>query len=62
MNFADWVIMLVLLLSVIHAASSGFFQEAFAIAGRCSDISWRRGNTTEWPSHLSPYIKFTVAG
>jgi membrane protein required for colicin V production len=32
-NVADWIILLVLLLSVIQAASSGFFQEAFGIAG-----------------------------
>lgn len=33
MNIADWVILLVLLGSVIQAASSGFFQEIFGIAG-----------------------------
>ena len=33
MNVADWIILLVLLLSVAQAASSGFFQEAFGIAG-----------------------------
>jgi len=32
-NIADWIILLVLLISVIQAASSGFFQEAFGIAG-----------------------------
>lgn len=33
MNIADWIILLVLLVSVIQAVSSGFFQEAFGIAG-----------------------------
>ena len=33
MNIADWIIVVVLLISVIQAASSGFFQEAFGIAG-----------------------------
>ena len=33
MNVADWIILLVLLISVTQAASSGFFQEAFGIAG-----------------------------
>ena len=33
MNVADWIIVLVLLLSIAQAASSGFFQEAFGIAG-----------------------------
>ena len=33
MNVADWIILLVLLLSVVQAASTGFFQEAFGIAG-----------------------------
>jgi len=32
-NIADWIILLVLLVSVIQAASSGFFQEIFGIAG-----------------------------
>jgi len=32
-NIADWIILLVLVVSVIQAASSGFFQEAFGIAG-----------------------------
>jgi len=30
---ADWIILAVILLSLIEAASAGFFQEAFAIAG-----------------------------
>jgi membrane protein required for colicin V production len=29
----DWIIALVILLSVVQAASSGFFQEAFGIGG-----------------------------
>ena len=33
MNIADWIILVVLVISVIQAASSGFFQEAFGIAG-----------------------------
>ena len=33
MNIADWIILLVLLVSVVQAASTGFFQEAFGIAG-----------------------------
>ena len=33
LNIADWIILLVILISVIQAASSGFFQEAFGIAG-----------------------------
>ncbi len=33
MNIADWIILLALVLSVVQAASSGFFQEAFGVAG-----------------------------
>ncbi len=33
MNVADWIILLVLVISVVQAASSGFFQEAFGLAG-----------------------------
>jgi len=32
-NIADWIIFLVLVISVVQAASSGFFQEAFGLAG-----------------------------
>jgi len=32
-NVADWIVLLVLLVSVVQAASSGFFQEAFGLAG-----------------------------
>jgi len=32
-NIADWIILLVLVISVVQAASSGFFQEAFGLAG-----------------------------
>jgi membrane protein required for colicin V production len=32
-NVADWIIILALVLSVVQAASSGFFQEAFGVAG-----------------------------
>ena len=33
MNGADWVIVLVVLASTIQAGYSGFFQEAFHLAG-----------------------------
>jgi membrane protein required for colicin V production len=33
MTVADWIIVLVILLSTVQAAASGFFQEAFGIAG-----------------------------
>jgi membrane protein required for colicin V production len=33
MNFADWVIIVIIVLSTMHAAAMGFFQEAFHIGG-----------------------------
>ncbi|HEX4484654.1 MAG TPA: CvpA family protein [Terriglobales bacterium] len=33
MNLADWVILIVVLVATVHAASEGFFHEAFGIAG-----------------------------
>lgn len=33
MNITDWIILLVILVSIVQAASSGFFQEAFGLAG-----------------------------
>jgi membrane protein required for colicin V production len=32
-NLADWVILVVVLVATVHAASEGFFHEAFGIAG-----------------------------
>lgn len=33
MTVVDWLILLVILVAVVHAASEGFFHEAFGIAG-----------------------------
>lgn len=33
MNLADWIIVLVIALSAMHAATMGFFQEAFHLGG-----------------------------
>ncbi len=56
MNIADLMIVLVLLVSVVQAAISGFFQEAFAIAGAVFGYivaAWQYQRLT---SYLSPYI------
>lgn len=56
MNIADWIILLALLLSVIQAASSGFFQEAFGIAGLVVGYlvaAWQYRHLAE---HFSAYI------
>ena len=55
MNIADWIILLVILISVIQAASSGFFQEAFGIAGLVFGYliaAWQFGNLA---GHFAPY-------
>lgn len=57
MGGADWIILLVLLLSVIQAAGSGFFQEAFSIAGLvCGYLlaAWQYHRVAE---HFAPYLK-----
>ena len=56
MNVADWVILLVLVISVVQAASSGFFQEAFGIAGLVFGYliaAWQYRNLA---GHFAPYI------
>ena len=56
MNVADWIILLVLLLSVVQAASSGFFQEAFGIAGLVFGYliaAWRYRSLAD---HFASYI------
>ncbi len=56
MNVADWIILLVLLLSVVQAASTGFFQEAFGIAGLVFGYliaAWGYGHLAD---HFASYI------
>jgi membrane protein required for colicin V production len=55
-NLADLIIVLVLLMSVVQAAMSGFFQEAFAIAGAVFGYivaAWQYQRLT---AYISPYI------
>jgi membrane protein required for colicin V production len=55
-NIADLMIVLVLLVSVVQAAISGFFQEAFAIAGAVFGYivaAWQYQRLT---TYISPYI------
>jgi len=55
-NIADWIILLTLLLSVVQAASSGFFQEAFGIAGLVFGYliaAWQYRHLAEY---FAPYI------
>ncbi len=57
MNGADWIILAVIVLSVVGAASSGFFQEAFAIAGLVFGYllaAWQYYRLAQW---FSPYLK-----
>jgi len=57
MNGADWVIIAVILVSVAQAASSGFFKEAFGIAGLVFGYllaAWQYHRVAE---HFEPYLK-----
>jgi len=57
MSGADWVILVVLLVSVVQAASAGFFQEACGIAGLVFGYllaAWQYRRLAEW---FSPHLK-----
>jgi membrane protein required for colicin V production len=57
MNGADWVIVLVVLASTIQAAYSGFFQEAFHLAGLVAGYlvaAWQYQRLAGW---LERYLK-----
>ena len=56
MNLADWIILLVLLISVIQAASSGFFQEAFGIAGLVFGYLVAAWQYQRMAGHFAPYL------
>jgi len=55
-NIADWIILLVLLVSVIQAASSGFFQEIFSIAGLVFGYLIAAWQYRHLADHFGPYI------
>ncbi len=51
MSAADWVILLVILISVLQAASEGFFHEAFGIAGLVIGYivaAWQYQSFADW--------------
>jgi membrane protein required for colicin V production len=55
-NVADWIILLVLVVSVVQAASSGFFQEAFGIAGLVFGYLIAAWQYERLAGHFAPYI------
>ena len=55
MSAADWIILAVILLSVIQAASAGFFQEAFGIAGLVFGYLLAAWNYQRVASHFSKH-------
>ncbi|MBV8050238.1 MAG: CvpA family protein [Acidobacteriaceae bacterium] len=55
MNGTDWIIMVVLFLSVIQAASAGFFQEAFGIAGLVFGYLLAAWNYQRLANHFASY-------
>jgi len=55
-NFADWIILLALVISVVQAASSGFFQEAFGIAGLVFGYLLAAWQYQRLAGHFASYI------
>jgi membrane protein required for colicin V production len=53
---ADWIIIAVILISVIQAASAGFFQEAFGIAGLVFGYLLAAWQYHRFAEHFAPYI------
>ena len=56
MNVADWIILLVLLVSIVQAASSGFFQEAFGLAGLVFGYLMAAWQYRNLAGHFAAYI------
>jgi membrane protein required for colicin V production len=56
MSGADWIIIAVILISVIQAASAGFFQEAFGIAGLVFGYLLAAWQYHRFAEHFAPYI------
>lgn len=56
MTAADWVIVAVILLSIVQAVSSGFFQEAFGIAGLVFGYMLAAWNYQRLAEHFAPHV------
>ncbi len=57
MTGADWIILVVILISVVQAASAGFFHEIFGLAGLVFGYllaAWQYWRLAAW---FSPYLK-----
>jgi membrane protein required for colicin V production len=61
-NIADWIILLVLLVSVVQAASSGFFQEAFGLAGLVFGYLIAAWQYRHLAGHFAPFISSVWLG
>ena len=62
MTVADWVIVAMLVVSVIQAVSSGFFQEAFGIAGLVSGYLLAAWNYQRLAERFAPHMKSVWLG
>lgn len=56
MTVTDWIIVAVILVSVIQAASAGFFQEAFGIAGLVFGYLLAAWNYHRVAGRFTPYL------
>jgi membrane protein required for colicin V production len=59
---ADWIILVVLIISMIQAASSGFFQEAFGIAGLVFGYLIASWEYYRLAQYFAPYLKSEWVG
>jgi membrane protein required for colicin V production len=57
MTAADWVIVVVIIISVIQAAISGFFHEAFGIAGLVFGYLLAAWNYQRLAARFAPHLK-----
>ena len=57
MTAADWVIVAVIVVSVIQAASAGFFHEAFGIAGLLFGYLLAAWNYQRLAARFAPHLK-----
>jgi membrane protein required for colicin V production len=56
MSGADWIILLVIVVSVVQAASAGFFQEAFGIGGLVFGYLLAAWQYHRLAARFSPYV------
>ena len=58
MTWVDWLILIVLALSVLGGLEQGFFRSVCSLGGLVLGLCWRRGTMRALAALLKPLVRF----